>query len=148
MASLADVPAMAELRAASGWGGGAAGETMFRYLSGVHHPRQALAPRAAFVAESEGGVVGYIAGHRTTRFGCAGELQWLLVAPARRGGSVAATLLQALATWFVQQGASRVCVNVASGNVRARRFYARHGAVELSDHWMVWPDIEVATRAA
>lgn len=146
-ASPADVAAMAELREASGWAGGAGAAVMGRYLAGTHHPQQALAPRAAFVAEDAGGIVGYVAGHRTTRLGCTGELQWLLVAPIRRGGRVAAELLAALAAWFGEQGATRVCVNVAPENLRARRFYARHGAANLSEHWMVWPDISVAVRA-
>lgn len=147
-ASLADVPAMAGLREASGWAGGAGAETMGRYLTGAHHPQQALEPRAVFVADNAGAVVGFVAGHLTTRLGCAGELQWLLVAPAHRGGWVAANLLAALATWFMHQGATRVCVNVAPENVRARRFYARRGAVELSEHWMVWSDVTVAADAA
>jgi GNAT superfamily N-acetyltransferase len=146
-ASLADVDAMAALRAASGWSGGAGAETMRRYLAGEHHPQQALVPRAAFVAEVKEDVVGYVAGHRTTRFGCAGEVQWLLVAPACRGGPAAAGLLDTLAAWFLERGVGRVCVNVAPENVPARRFYARHGAEALAEYWMVWPDIAVARSA-
>jgi hypothetical protein len=41
--------------------------------------------------------------------------------------------------------ATRVCVNVAPENLRARRFYARHGAAPLSEDWMVRDDIAVAT---
>jgi GNAT superfamily N-acetyltransferase len=145
-ASLEDVEAMAQLRAASGWQGGAGAETMRRYLAGEHHPWQALQPRVAFVAESAGAVIGYIAGHQTTRFGCAGELQWLLVAPAYRGTPAAAQLLAALARWFVERSASHVCVNVSPENVTARRFYSRHGAEELSEHWMVWPDVSLAVH--
>jgi GNAT superfamily N-acetyltransferase len=121
---------------------------MHRYLIGEHHPQRALAGRAVFVAEVEGALVGFIAGHLTTRFGCDGELQWLLVAPAWRGSLTAGGLLQTLAAWFVCRTAPRVCVNVALENVRARRFYARCGAVELSEGWMVWPDIKIAAPAA
>lgn len=148
IAALDDVAAMAELRDASGWQGGAGAEIMRRYLSGEHHPQHALAQRVMFVAESGGSMAGYIAGHRTTRFGCEGELQWLLVAPAYRGGAAAARLLAELATWFATQGVSRVCVNVAPENEAARRFYARHGAVALSEHWMLWSDVAVAAKAA
>ena len=143
-ASIDDVVGMAHLRDASGWRGGAEAETVRRYLAGEHHPQHALAARVAFLAEAAGETVGYIAGHLTTRFECEGELQWFLIAPAQRGGDAAACLLDALAKWFREQGATRVCVNVAPDNGRARQFYARHGAMELSDHWMVWPDIEAA----
>ena len=52
--------------------------------------------------------------------------------------------LTALAGWFGRQGAGRVCVNVAPENERARRFYQRHGAQELGEHWLVWPDIRAS----
>ena len=132
---------MAALRAASGWTGGAGVETIRRYLAGEHHPQHALPPRVAFLAEADGTLAGYIAGHLTTRFECDGELQWLLVSPNYRGGPTAAGLLHALATWFVAQGARRVCVNVAPENVAARRLYARCGGFVLNEHWMIWPDI-------
>jgi hypothetical protein len=54
---------------------------MRRYLAGKQHPQQALGPRVAFVAETAGIPVGYVAGHG------------LLVAPACRGGHAAAGLL-------------------------------------------------------
>ena len=118
---------------------------MARYLAGEHHPQQALPLRVAFLAEDDGGaVVGFIAGHLTRRFGSDGELQWVFVAPSLRGGAVAARLLRCLAAWFVAQGARRICVNVAPDNRRARAFYARYGARDLSDHWMEWPDVAAA----
>ena len=51
IAALEDVAAMAQLRETGGWQGGAGAETMCQYLAGEHHPQQALAARAAFVAE-------------------------------------------------------------------------------------------------
>lgn len=143
-ALLSDVAAMATLRDRSGWTGGAGAETMTRYLAGEHHPQQALAPRVALLAEGADGLLGYIAGHHTTRFACEGELQWLLVAPAARGSPVPAGLLAALGAWFVDAGARRICVNVAPENAPARRLYARHGAVPLSEYWMVWADMGAA----
>ena len=140
-ATLGDVGAMASLRERSGWDGGASEAVMRLYLAGDHHPQHALAPRVAFLSESDTCAIGYIAGHLTTRFGCDGELQWLLVAPAHRGGPAATGLLRLLAGWFARHGAPRVCVNVAADNSRARGFYRRHGAEELSPHWMVWDDI-------
>ena len=140
-ATLDDVPAMASLRERSGWDGGASEAVMRLYLVGEHHPQHALATRVAFLAESDASAIGYIAGHLTTRFGCDGELQWLLVAHAHRGGPTATRLLRRLAGWFASHDAPRVCVNVASDNSRARGFYRRHGAEELSPHWMVWDDI-------
>ena len=146
-ATLTDVHRMSLLRDASGWLGGATEERMSLYLTGVHHPQHALPPRVAIVAESGGALLGFVAGHLTTRFGCSGELQWVLVDPGHRGGPVASGLMTRIAEWFVANNSPRVCVNVEPGNVRARRFYQRHGAVDLDPYWMVWTDISVNCTA-
>ena len=117
------------------------------YLSGEHSPHQALAPRAAFIAIEDRPITGFVAGHRTKRFGYDGELEWINVSKARRGQGIADELLQTMAAWFVEKNALRVCVNVAPGNTVARRFYARHGAVSLNKQWMAWEDIGVVNRA-
>jgi hypothetical protein len=52
--------------------------------------------------------------------------------------------LHCLVAWFQEQQASRVCVNVAPWNVVAIRFYVRHGAEVMNQHWLVWDDIAVA----
>jgi len=141
-ATLADVPALVRSRSADPQWGPADPRTA-AYLEGKHHPQRALAPRAAFVALEGGAVIGYIAGHLTRRYDCDGELQYLWVAPARRRVGVATRLLGLLAQWFVEQGASRICVDVLPENLRARSFYSRHGAVALNRHWLVWNDVAV-----
>jgi GNAT superfamily N-acetyltransferase len=110
------------------------------YLSGEHSPRQALPRRAAFVALDGGELVGFVAGHRTRRLGCDGELQWVNVARESRGQGIAGRLMVRIGEWFAEQNANRVCVNVAAGNTAARRLYARHGAQALDEHWMIWED--------
>ena len=139
-AALADVPALAHLRR-DGEAGGASPDRMTRYLAGEHHPQEALLPRAMWLAEEGGTPVGYIAGHLTRRFGCDGELQWIYVVPEHRRTRVATKLLRLLAQWFLVYDARSVCVDV--GDDSARPFYRRHGAVDLSKHWMVWKDIGV-----
>lgn len=110
------------------------------YLSGEHSPQQALPARAAFVALDGAELVGFVAGHRTRRLGCDGELQWINVAEERRGQGIADRLMARIGAWFVEQGAYRVCVNVAPENTVARGLYRRWGAQPLNDHWMVWED--------
>ena len=67
------------------------------YFSGQHHPQQALPPRVGFVAVTEHSTIGYLAGHLTMHHGCAGEVQYLFVAPAHRRRGIATKLLQLLA---------------------------------------------------
>lgn len=111
-----------------------------RYLRGEHSPQQALSARAAFVAEDNGTIIGFVSGHHTRRHGCDGELQWINVASEHRGRGIAGLLLGTIADWFVQRELHQVCVNVDPDNVPARRLYTKYGAQSLSDHWMVWPD--------
>src|SRR5689334_15107203 len=110
-ADISDVPDMARIRA-SEWGS----EHYWRrriagYMRCELHPQQALMPRVAYVAEEGEAVMGFIAGHRTRRFSCAGELEWINVVPERRGSGISSELLRLLATWFVEQHAVRICVD-------------------------------------
>ena len=138
-ATSADVPAMEECRLGDP-GAGDADPRMAAYLDGRHHPGQARAPRVAYVAELDGRVAGYIAGHLTRRFKCHGELQYLYVSPSHRRAGVASSLVRLLARWFLAQGAHRVCVN--AGGDTASKFYRRLGAEDVKPHWLVWNDIE------
>ncbi len=140
VAGLSDVPAMACLRGAERAAAEAWETRIARYLQGQHHPQLALLPRVAYVAETTDSLVGFIAGHLTRRYECDGELQWIDVVEQRRGQGIAGELLQMLATWFVEKEARRICVDPA--NYRARRFYAKHGAEKLNQHWLVWNDIQ------
>ena len=101
-------------------------------------------PRIIYVAVEDNTLVGFIAGHLTRRYGCDGELQWINVAPASRGSGVASKLLELLAEWFAEQNAFSICVNVDPANTIARRFYARHGAENFNEHWLVWNNINIA----
>lgn len=137
-ALLTDIPTAAGLPEA-GDAGGDPPDRMLSYLAGESHPRQALPPRAMWIAESSGTMVGYAAGHLTRRFDCDGELQWIYVVREHRRSHVGTELLRLIAKWFVEQNALRVCVDV--GDEAARPFYRRLGAVDLNKHWMVWNDI-------
>ena len=118
---------------------------MAAYFRGEHHPQQALLPRVGFVASEGDALIGYIAGHRTTRHGCAGEVQYLFVAPAYRRRGVATALLKLLALWFREQSARRVCVCVDADSPAAQPFYDAAGASSLKKFWRVWEDIGVLT---
>lgn len=111
-----------------------------RYLQGTYSPQKAMAARAMFVAVEEKKLIGFVAGHRTTRFKCDGELQWIDVDEDHRGRGIGYALMGRIGTWFVDQGATRICVNVDPANVPARVLYARCGARPLNEQWMIWDD--------
>jgi GNAT superfamily N-acetyltransferase len=136
----ADIPAMAAIRAAEWETDAYWRDRIGRYLSGKQSPQQALAERAAFVAVEDGRIVGFVAGHRTRRLGCDGELQWINVESSSRGQGIAGGLMDAIGAWFVGHGVLRVCVNVEPENGAARRLYSKHGAQRLNNYWMIWED--------
>jgi GNAT superfamily N-acetyltransferase len=146
----ADIPGMARLREEH-WGTEDYWQKRITaYLQGELHPQQALGPRIAYISAAhdttaDDAIVGFIAGHLTRRFGCDGELEWINVRADYRGRGVSSRLLQLLATWFKEQNALSVCVNCAADNTVAQNFYKRHGAADLSEHWLIWKDISVLT---
>jgi ribosomal protein S18 acetylase RimI-like enzyme len=136
-----DLPALARIRAAE-WETEAYWQTRIsRYLDCELHPQHALLPRIIYVASEVNSIVGFIGGHLTRRHGCDGELEWINVIPERRGSGAASGLLRLLAAWFVEQKALRVCVDVDPANAAAQRFYRKHGAETLNEHWLVWNNI-------
>ena len=138
-----DIPALARIRAEE-WETEAYWKLRIaNYLDCKLHPQQALRPRVIYVASEGDSVLGFIAGHLTRRLSCDGELEWINVIPDRRGSGIGSELLRLLAAWFVEQKASRICVDVDPANTTARRFYTRHGAETLNEHWLVWSDIHV-----
>ena len=142
-ASAADAPAMAACRRTDPTAG-PADPRMAAYFDGHHHPQEALPARTGYVALADDAVVGYIAGHLTTRHGCAAEVQYLFVAPEFRGRGVATALLRLLADWFVAKGAVKVCVCVDADSPAARPFYESAGASPFRRFWYVWDDISAS----
>ena len=117
---------------------------MAAYLDGYHHPQKALPPRIGYLAVAEGTVIGYIAGHLTTRNACAAEVQYLFVSPTYRRNGIGTALLRLLSEWFLKQGARRVCVPIAGDSFpEAKPFYEHAGAAPLVKNWHGWEDIAV-----
>jgi GNAT superfamily N-acetyltransferase len=134
VATSSDVPAMAAL--------GRADPRMAAYFDGQHHPGQSLLPRIGYVALASEVVVGYIAGHLTTRHGCDGEVQYLFVSSIYRRRRIGTALLQLLADWFREQGAQKVCIGIANDSPpEARPFYESAGASPLQEHWFAFANI-------
>jgi GNAT superfamily N-acetyltransferase len=136
-----DVPAMASIRANDSQSQDFWEDRIRAYLEGTHSPQQALPERACWVAVHGEQVVGFVAGHRTRRFECDGELQWIDVVAGFRGRGVAHRLIALALSWFRSQGMHRICVNVSSENAPARHLYAMNGAIPLSAGWMEWRDL-------
>ena len=110
------------------------------YLAGTYNPSYALVERTVFVAVREEQIIGFIAGHRSTRRGCTAELQWMFVLPQWQRQGIGALLLESLRDWFIIQSSTRVIVDAAPENPY-RSFYLKHGAVPLDEYWLYWEEI-------
>ncbi len=134
-AQIGDIPALAAIRAAE-W------ETEAYWIRriGKYLPEEVAQDRTILIAEDDGAPMGFVAGHRTRRFGCDGELQWVNVARESRGRGIGAILVRKIGFWFLEQGARRICVDVEPDNAVARALYSRCGAKPFKPCWMIWED--------
>ena len=142
----ADIPFMAEIRAQTKGTAAFWTDRIERYLRGAHSPRQALEPRSVFVAAEDGKIAGFVAGHRTRRFDCDGEVQWIDIDREYRRRGIGRELMAEIGAWFVMQKATRVCVNVDINNLAARKLYEKCGARSLDKAWMIWDDASLIGR--
>jgi ribosomal protein S18 acetylase RimI-like enzyme len=139
----ADVPVLANIRAQE-WGTQEYWvDRIMGYIQGKIHPGNALPQRILYLAFDNNDIIGFIAGHLTARFNCNGELQWINVLPGYRDNGIATKLLSLLAAWFIENNALKVCVDPDNS---ARKFYTKHGAVPLNQHWLVWNDIGIIIK--
>lgn len=142
---LADVPALARIRATEWESEQYWTNRITGYIEGRLRPQKALAPRMVFVASQDGEIIGFVAGHLTRRFDCEGELEWIDVIRERRRQGIGSEMVRILARWFAKQDVRRVCVD--PGNPSARQFYAQLNAQNLNQHWLFWPDIASSLTA-
>jgi GNAT superfamily N-acetyltransferase len=134
-----DIPFLAQIRAANWETEDFWNYSISSYLNNTRNPQKALKERVLYVALVGSTIVGFIAGHLTTRYDCQGELEWIDVVQQYRRDGIASKLIKVLAAWFIKHKAYKVCID--PGNEIARKFYAKNGAKDLNDHWMYWNDI-------
>lgn len=110
------------------------------YFGGLA-PASAKPERIVFKAVVDGKIIGYVAGHLTTRYDKDAEIQnfYLLKQYQRQG--IGTELLRHFLTWLHQYPVKSLCVGIDDGNPY-QRFYYKHGGAYLNDHWIHWEDID------
>ena len=79
-----------------------------------------------FVAEDEGGLLGYVSGCRRTAFYAGGDTAWvdeILVSPGHRGRDIGGLLMEE----FEQRAAAEGCKLVSLATAGAGPFYSKRG---------------------
>ena len=111
------------------------------YMNRDNHIEKISVHRVIFVAMIKLNIVGYIAGHLSSRPDPQGEIQSMNILKPQWGKGAEVNLLRVLARWFKSRGVTSVCVKVAVHNPY-KEFYTQHGATALNDSLYRWDDID------
>jgi len=111
-----------------------------RYIVKGSSARYARGDGWAVLAELDSRPVGFAAYHHTVRHGADAELQAMYVLHEMQGRGVGSQLLLQITRRLVADGSRTMCVGYDPRNPY-KRFYARHGAVEIDPHWSIWRDL-------
>ncbi len=87
-------------------------------------------------------IVGFIAGHLTTRYDKDAEIQNFYILKAYQRQGIGADLLKYLAAWLQQQQARSLCVGIEPTNPY-QQFYLKWGGRHLNAYWIVWDDLNL-----
>lgn len=112
------------------------------YLCEGSRAQMATGDSFVFLAELNGQPVGYAAYHHTRRHDTQAELQSLYVRKEAQGCGVGTALLRTIAARLLEEGSTTMCVGYDPRNPY-KRFYLKHGAAEINEHWAYWPDVRV-----
>jgi ribosomal-protein-alanine N-acetyltransferase len=99
-------------------------------------------PETFIVAEINGFVVGYVAGFLAKEG--IGRVFSLAVHPSYQNRGVGGGLLKEIIEIFRNMGVVEIILEVRSGNVKARRFYERHGFSQIGIKEKYYNDAENA----
>ncbi|WP_295793661.1 GNAT family N-acetyltransferase [Mucilaginibacter sp.] len=114
------------------------------YFNG-QSPASAKQQRVVYKAIIDGKIVGYIAGHLTTRYEKDAEIQSFYILKEYQRKGIGAKLLTEFLGWLQTQRATSLCVGIDSTNPY-QAFYLKQDAGYLNPHWMFWDDIEALQR--
>jgi len=81
------------------------------------------------LAEINGIVVGYVVGFQTSRK--TGRIFSLAVLPEYQNRGIGSNLLEEIINYLRQRGAFEVILEVRVSNIKAKRFYERHGFYQV-----------------
>ena len=105
-------------------------------------PVSAKLPRIVFKAIKDKQIIGFIAGHLTTRYDKDAEIQSFYVLRSEQRNGIGSALLEKLLTWLKEQKAKSLCVGIFPENPYLV-FYLKFGGLHLNPHWIYWDDLSL-----
>jgi GNAT superfamily N-acetyltransferase len=104
-------------------------------------PKSSKPGRLILKAEVNGKIVGYIAGHLTTRYERDAEIQSFYILKEYQRKGTGKKLFNRFVKWLLTQHAKSLCVGVAAEN-KYKEFYIKQGGQYLNPHWIYWDNLE------
>ena len=100
-------------------------------------PQTSKPERIIFKAVVDNKLVGYIAGHLTTRYNKDAEIQSFFILKAYQRKGFGKMLFLKFIEWLDAQNAKSLCVGIMPDNPY-KAFYLKHGGQYLNPHWIYW----------
>jgi GNAT superfamily N-acetyltransferase len=104
-------------------------------------PQTSKPERVVFKAVSKNRIVGYLAGHLTTRFNLDAEIQSFYIIKSYQRQAIGTRLLIQFREWLISKKATSLCVGITPAN-KYKAFYLKNKGQYLNDHWVYWADIK------
>ncbi|MCW3090437.1 MAG: family N-acetyltransferase [Ferruginibacter sp.] len=104
-------------------------------------PNGSKSGRLILKAEIGDKIVGFIAGHLTTRYEKDAEIQSFYVLKEYQRKRIGTDLFHTLTGWMMEQGVRSLCVGFALEN-KYQAFYLKKGGRYLNPHWICWDNLE------
>jgi len=92
-------------------------------------------------------IIGYLAGHLTTRFGMDAEIQSFYILHEYQRQGIGTALLCRFSDWLKTHQGVSLCVGVLPANPY-KAFYLKNGGKYLNEHWIIWNDVSVILSAS
>jgi GNAT superfamily N-acetyltransferase len=108
------------------------------YFNG-ESPASAKPERIVFKAIKNERIVGFIAGHLTSRHKDA-EIQSFYVLKDEQRQGIGSGLLKSLLPWLISHNAKSLCTGIFPENPY-QAFYLKYGGEYLNQHWIYWDDL-------
>lgn len=102
-------------------------------------PQTSKPERIVLKAIDNNQVIGYIAGHLTTRFNLDAEIQSFYILKKEQNKNIGTKLLTEFLKWLIDMDARSLCVGIKPEN-KYKAFYLKYGGQYLNEHWIYWQD--------
>ena len=104
-------------------------------------PQTSKPERLILKATDKGHIIGYIAGHLTTRYSLDAEIQSFYILKSYQRQGLGKRLFMEFVHWLGSKHATSLCVGIAPAN-KYKAFYLKNGGQYLNEHWIYWADIK------